>query len=260
MNNKFIKLSLLSLLMISGLSSCDKTEDVDDMITVYLNQTEIPYDDNGIWANALTESSYIISQNVVFSHEVIPEWNTWNGFIASRSSDISDYSDSFAWMEHQYTAITGGGISGAGTPYLIAYWNSSEGSDIDSEQASCHLTYGTEKKAFIPQSAYITNTSYCYYTMLNGSPFSKKFSTGDYFNLLIYGVKTDGTKTGPVKFALADYSNDTDTPINTWEYVNLEELGEVVGIIFQMESSDTGMFGINTPTYFAADRITIKLI
>ena len=242
------------------LNSCDKTEDNDNVITVYLNQTEIPYDTAGVWSEAMTIGANIISQGIVFSHDAIPDWGVWNGFVASRSQDVTDYSSDFSWLEHQTIAITGGGLSGLGTPYLAAYWNSSEGEDVNLATASCSFKYGNDGKTFIPQSIHVTNTTYSYYSMLNGSPYSRKFAAGDYFNLLAYGVAADGTKTGPVKFSLADYASDDSKPISTWEYMNLEELGEVVGVYFQMESSDTGMFGINNPTYFAADRLVIKLM
>lgn len=256
--NNLIKFVVITLFLSVHLTSCDKNEDNDSTITVYLNQTDIPYDNNGVWSLALAPDKQIMSQGVVFSHDATPDWGVWSGFIASRNSDTNDYSEPFEWLNHQCTAITGGGLSGKGTPYLISYWKTEENSDISLNDASCSITYGTERKTFIPQSIYITNSSYSYYTMLNGSAYSKKFTTGDYLNILIYGETANGEKTGPVKFALADYTTDTSTPVSTWEYVNLEELGEVKGIYFQMESSDNSIWGINTPTYFAIDRLTIK--
>lgn len=258
--NKFIKLAILSLIITSSLVSCDKNEEDNSIVTLYLNQSEIQYDDNNIWSNALSAEAKIISQGLIFSHEATPDWGVWSGFIASRNSDTADYSEPFEWLEHQCTAITGGGLSGKGTPYLISYWNTMEEQTVTLSDATCSITYGTEGKTFIPQSVYVTNSSYSYFSMLNGSTYSKKFTTGDYLNLLIYGETANGEKTGPVKFPLAEYVSDSSTPITTWEYVDLEELGEVKGIYFQMESSDTGKWGINTPTYFAIDRLTIKVM
>lgn len=252
----YIKSTLCLLLATLVFVSCDKNDDDNNIVTLYLNQTQIPYDTNGLWSDAMTEGSHVLSQGIVFSHEAIPAWSTWNGFVASRNSDNADYSANFAWLEHQYTAITGGGMSGTGTPYMIAYWNSSEGENVDLATASCAITYKSTGNTFIPQSLYATNTSYAYYSMVNGSDFNKKFEDDDYFHLLIYGVKADGTKTGPITYPLADGS----TPTDSWQYVNLEELGEVSGIYFQMDSSDKGIFGINTPTYFAIDRLMIKIM
>ena len=38
-----------------------------------------------------------------------------------------------------------------------------------------------------------------------------------------------------------------------WTYVDLSELGEIDGLTFEMSSSDTGTYGMNTPAYFAMD-------
>lgn len=260
--SKLIKFSLYFLFVAFVLTSCDKNDDDNNTITVFLNQTQLSYDDNGVWNEAMTEGSKIISQDLVFSHEAMPDYNFWSGFIASRNNDTNDYSEPFSWLEHQNTAITGGGLSGTGTPYFVSYWNSSESNNIELNSASCTITYKaiTDVNTFIPQSVYVTNTTYTYYTMINGSAYSKAFTTGDYFRLLIYGITANGTKTGPVTFDLANYTNENSKPVNTWEYVNLEELGEVVGIYFQMDSSDKGKWGINTPTFFAIDRLTIKAL
>lgn len=55
-------------------------------------------------------------------------------------------------------------------------------------------------------------------------------------------------------FSLAD-----DWKLNdTWEWVDLSELGQIASIYFTMESSDTGDYGINTPTYFCLDKLTVS--
>ncbi len=251
----------LSLLLLFSLflTSCDKNDDDNNLVTVYLNSTQIPYNSSDVWTQVLSNTDKIISQNVVFSHSANSEWSSWNGFVVSRNQDFADYSAQGFWPNHQYTAMPCGGKSGLGTPYLVAYWNSSEAKDVKLTNASCAITYGTEGQLFTPQQILITNTSYTYYTVSKGSAFSKKFVAGDYLRLLVYGVRQDDTKTEPVAVYLADYTDSKTLLLKDWEYVNLEALGEVKGIYFQMESSDSGQYGINTPTYFAADRLSIKL-
>lgn len=255
---RIISISSAIILCLLTIASCDRNDDDDNSITVYLNQTDIPYDNDGVWSAVLTQGTKIISQDIVFSHSANKDWGTWDGFTASRNSDANDYSSVGFWPTHQYTAMPGGGISGLNTPYLVGYWVSTETKDILPSQASCHITYGETGAIFTPQQMYVTNTSYCYYTIKHGSPFSKKFTTGDYFKLLIYGVGQDNSITGPVIVNLADFTNGNSTITKEWEYVNLEALGDVKAIYFQMESSDIGKYGINTPTYFAIDRLTIK--
>jgi hypothetical protein len=44
--------------------------------------------------------------------------------------------------------------------------------------------------------------------------------------------------------------------LDQWLYADLSGLGTVNGLSFSSASSDTGPFGINTPTYFAMDNLT----
>ena len=258
--NIFYKYLLFSIIAIFLLSSCESEDYIDNIITVDLNRSDITYDDNGVWSNILTAEEKVISQGIIFSHDATQEWNVWSGFTVSRNSDTADYTQPFCWLDHQCTAITGGGVSGRGTPYLIAYWDTMEDRNVSLDNAVCSIKYTVEGASFMPQSIYVTNSSYSYYTMINGTDYSKKFTTGDFLNLLIYGITANGERTGPVTVTLANYTTESSTPLYTWEYVNLESLGEVAGIYFQMESSDTGKWGINTPTYFAIDRLSIKVM
>ena len=66
--------------------------------------------------------------------------------------------------------------------------------------------------------------------------------------------------TGDVTLYLADFrfgDNSQDYIIDAWTAVNLSSLGQVKTLEFSVSSSDTGDFGINTPTYFAIDNIAI---
>lgn len=75
------------------------------------------------------------------------------------------------------------------------------------------------------------------------------------------GIDEQGTETGTVEYYLADYrsENADDWKLNdTWEWVDLSELGQIASIYFTMESSDTGDYGINTPTYFCLDKLTVS--
>lgn len=255
MNAAFRKIPFALALAAAALwaGSCAKNEDDDNHITVYLNQTVIDYDDDGVWVDALTAGAQITSQNVVFSHTGYGTY--WSGFVASRNSDNNDYSDG-DWLEHQYTAMPAGGISGVGTPCLVAYWNTLE--EIGDEP-SCSISYTSDGVLFTPVSAFVTNTSYAYYAMKNGTAYSNKFAAGDYCLLQAYGVTADGDITGPVDLYLANYASDDDSPLDQWTYFNFEELGVVESIFFRMESSDTGDWGMNNPAYFAMDRMSILL-
>lgn len=234
-------------------TSCAEDGEDANHITVRIDQTEISYDEDGVWTDAMTPGTYIASQSVVFSHAGYSYY--WSGFVASKNSDNSDYS-SGDWLEHQYTAMPAGGISGIGTPYMVAYWNTME---EPGDEHSCQISYSTDGQLFTPVSAFVTNTSYAYYAMKNGTAYSSQFAAGDFCVLRAYGVTETGDITGPVELYLAEYDSDDDSPLSQWTYFNFEELGTVKSVFFRMESSDTGSWGMNTPAYFAIDRFSLLL-
>ncbi|MBM4092135.1 MAG: DUF4465 domain-containing protein, partial [Planctomycetes bacterium] len=109
--------------------------------------------------------------------------------------------------------------------------------------------------------AYFTNTTYAALSMRDGDSFSKKFggelgSDPDWFLLKISGLNAGGGVTGTVDFYLADYrfaDNRQDFIVDTWTWVDLSSLGEVSSLKFDLSSSDTGDWGMNTPAFFAMD-------
>ena len=115
----------------------------------------------------------------------------------------------------------------------------------------------------------ITNTTYAALSMLQGDDFAKKFggATGDdpdFLRLAIHGRDATGAPTGSVDFFLADFrlsDNSRDYVIDEWIDVDLTGLGaNVKWLEFEMETTDVGMFGANTPLYFALDNLTIQSV
>lgn len=115
---------------------------------------------------------------------------------------------------------------------------------------------------------YITNSTYAYNSMRDGDGFAKKFGgdTGDdpdFFKLLIQGYKDGQLTSDSVEFYLADYrfeNNEEDYIVDTWQWVELSSLGPVDSLLFILSSSDVGGYGINTPTFFCIDDMTIDLV
>lgn len=259
---KFLSLASLALTLAFSVTSCKSTDDNTNEITLTLNATNIEYNQDGVWAKVYDNAAHIISQNIVFSHNATPEYNMWGGFCASRNSQTEDFS-STNWLDHQWSVMSGGGLSGKGTPFMVGFWNNMETEDVKPEKASCMINYGglDRADAFTPLSVYINNSTYAYYCMLNGSAYNKKFGKGDYFVLKINGYR-DGVKVSNIDFYLADFRSENEqewSMIKDWTYVNLEALGNVEYICFQMDSSDKGMWGMNNPAYFCLDRLKIKL-
>lgn len=168
---------------------------------------------------------------------------SWNGFAYSNLTDTTT-----AGFGNQFSAYPGSGVGGS-SQYALGY----SGAAINFGLTNLTGTGG-----------FITNTTYAALSMLNGDSFGKKFGGAsgndpDFFKLTISGF-AGGNATGtPVDFFLGDFrfsDNTQDYIVNQWTYVDFSPLGTVDEVRFSFQSSDVGMDGINTPTYFALDNLT----
>ncbi|MBC7384461.1 MAG: DUF4465 domain-containing protein [Bacteroidia bacterium] len=171
----------------------------------------------------------------------------WEGFAASTTTN-----DTTKSYTNQYSAVTGKGYNNSNT-YAVNYG----GGKI--------LLKGAAQGKVV-MGFYITNSTYSYYGMKNGTSISKKFgdSTGnypDFFKIVISGWKDAGTPTDTVEFYLADYrfsDNSKDYIVKNWQWLDLSKLGNMDSLSFNYHSSDTGMYGINNPQYFCMDNFTTR--
>jgi hypothetical protein len=115
----------------------------------------------------------------------------------------------------------------------------------------------------MPQSFDVVNTAYTWATMRFGDSygFSTPFAEGDWYKLTITGYDAQEEATGMVEVYLADYrSHDASKhyALTDFTKVDLSALHDSVKKIrFIISSSDTGAYGINTPTYFAFDNLVL---
>ena len=112
------------------------------------------------------------------------------------------------------------------------------------------------------ESARLTNTTYTYYSMLEGDDFAKKFGgesgdDPDWFRLDVQGYDESGVLTGAFFLYLADYRGEENFILTTWEKYDFSVLGEARQAVFSLSSSDEGVWGMNTPAYFALDSLTV---
>lgn len=253
-----------------SLASCDDNEP-DNSVTTDFASVNLEYGEDGVWADCLNQDiTGITCQGITFAHQATesPYGSYWSGFCPSRSSDVADYTDNGDWLAHQCNVMTGGGIAGKGTPFMVAYWNTMD----TPEEPSLKISLA-DGASFSAESVYINNTTYAYYAMTRGTSFSKKFGQGDWCKVIFHGMQEyiNGQgelkyqETGTVEYYLADMRNgseETWTVTNQWSMVNLEPLnagGSLNYIYITMESSDSGQWGMNNPAYFALDRLKIRL-
>ncbi len=183
---------------------------------------------------------------------------SWDGFAYSNRTDTTT-----SGYENQYSVITGGGVNGSanyGIGFVPLDWNSGTYSPIP---ITASFRAGTDDYNSVISGVYITNTTYAYLAMRDGYGNAKKFGgdTGhdpDWFKLSIWGVTDAGASTGAIDFYLADFrfeDNSRDYILDEWTWVDLSGLGEIVGLQFSLSSSDNGLYGMNTPAYFAIDDV-----
>lgn len=187
------------------------------------------------------------SNGVFFSNSYNMTYHDWSGWAYSDVDDPTTTGPSpfTTDYDHQFAAITGTAPGGAGNYAIEA-----------GTGGAINLPAGTS-----PVSFEVTNSTYSYLSMTLGDGFGKKFTTGDFFELKIYGysgLNGTGTKVGEVDFYLADYTSASSLPVNVWTLVNLTPLAGSRSLTFDYASSDVGMFGINTPEYFAMDDLTLS--
>lgn len=111
---------------------------------------------------------------------------------------------------------------------------------------------------------YVTNSTYAYNSMRDGDMFAKKFGgvTGndpDFFSLTFRKYYGGLMTSDSVVFYLADFrfsNNAQDYLVKDWTWVDLTSLGLVDSLELQLNSSDTGAFGINTPLFYCIDNFT----
>jgi Domain of unknown function (DUF4465)/PEP-CTERM motif len=179
-----------------------------------------------------------------------PNFNAWSGFSVSTMVDntfVKGDND----FDHQYGAYapTVNGLTGSGgsATYGLAF-NFSQGDAI------INMPTGVN-----PYSIDITNTTYVADAITNGDQFtSGPFHQGDFFRLDILGFSQangGGTLIGDVPVYLADFRGSSLILISNWTTVDLSSLAGAASLEFTMTSTDTGIFGTNTPTFFALDNI-----
>lgn len=193
-----------------------------------------------------------ISDDATFSSSfaVSPSYNYWSsGFAISNSTDSITQG-----FTNLYSSANGKGAENTSN-YAVSNGNSGFrmlGVPIDANLKKFGL--------------YFNNATYPYFSMKNGDGFAKKFggTTGndsDYFRIVIKGYRGKMEfKNDSVVFYLADFinpDNSKDYIIKDWAYVELKSIGDGFfdSLSFELQSSDVGQFGMNTPAFFCIDNL-----
>lgn len=193
-----------------------------------------------------------------FSHQGFSteSYSYFYGFCPTKSNDKKEYEN---WVpDHQFSSIAGTSVLESQEfpkqPYMVAFWNEygdTEDGDLIPNRPSCAIS---SEKPFKPLGVYVSNSSYTYYAMRNGTAFNDKFTKDDYLTLYIHGT-LGGRYMGKVEVDLARNGEI----LSRWAPVTLESLGEVDMIFFTMSSSSKNEYGMCIPAYFCLDGFTVEL-
>lgn len=255
---KFCFSILGTLALMFGLTSCN-TGDVqaeDTMMTFDFTFGAETYNADGYWSEVYNPdySFFRVMPGASFSHKAQVsvydgvEYKSFTGFCPSIVQDSADHTGD-DWTKFQFGAIAQSG----GFGYLIAHWDVRETAQTTLSDRSCLIEcFGY---TFRPIAIKVTNTTYAYWAMKNGTAFSRPFGPDDYLILDIYGVNK-GVATLGQSVELAKNGSFVDT----WQQIDLTSLGDVQQIYFTMRSSDEGEYGMNVPAYFALGSLQFLLL
>lgn len=234
-------LSFLCVLIFLGsiLTSCTKNEDTK-IQTVDFESLAVPQ--AGFW-NGSDATGFFTASGLKFVNQYNSAWQSWSGFSYSQKNDVTT-----PGYENEFSVV-----DPANQKNKFAVFYPSFGGDI--------FMSLSETGAFEAKSVDLCNSTYAALTMKNGNAFCKKFGGAkgtdpDWFKVTINGFNSSGVKTGSIDVYLADFrftDSSRDYILNKWTTVDLTALGTVYQITFAFSSSDTGTYGINTPTYVCLD-------
>ena len=198
-----------------------------------------------------TTTGMFNSETLGLNNAYNDQFGSWTGFAFSNVTD-----NTTAGFLNQYGSFAGGGASGSST-FAVGF------ADVNGNSPLPTITRDPMDRRRLHSLA-ITNTTYAALSMTNGDQFAKKFggdsgNDPDFLLLTIDGQDAAGASVGTVEFYLADFrftDNSMDYIVDQWTEVDLSSIADARSLVFTIDSSDVGAFGVNTPAYFALDDIT----
>lgn len=207
------------------------------------------YDITDVWDSTYNDSGwcqFIYTNEARFMLSHIPSMNSysgmsWEGFTLSKVSQDT---------ANVFGCTANGGVVGVGTPYVIGYF---------SDWVTDALGYSSNiilfDQAYYPDYVYICQNSNTMEAITHGGVFNARaFTEQDTLALIISAMDNYLQETRSIEYHLAIDGKKN----NGWVKVSLKALEKANGLSFRMTSTDTGDFGVNTPLYFALDKLTVN--
>jgi hypothetical protein len=191
------------------------------------------------------------------------EYNMWGGGIfMSRWNNMATAGWQNQCSVYYSDPVTGdGGYDGSQTFAVHYGYKDTSGYGVD---ARSYITFKDTSKTCVFDYFYVCNNTYATLSMTDGDQFSSRpldYAHQDWFKLIIEGIRSDGTSAGTVEFYLADFREEGVSPgiLYGWQRVDLDTLGAVTALRFDMDGSLGNAYGLTIPAYFCFDDLTVIL-
>lgn len=194
---------------------------------------------------------------------IVSDWN----YKANKPGKTGDWWYSYLNQASVYSGTSGaknGGYAGSNNfAVMFGYV------DFYNSSYATRPTFNFTSGSGVVEGMYVCLSSYTYGVIMNGNTFGSGVATPlkdvangyGYFKLLAYGFNGSTPTNGgvPVEIDLARYANHVAvvSPLITWTYFDLSDLGTVTRVEFNMEGNDSGTYGLNTPAYVCMDNIQV---
>ncbi len=190
-------------------------------------------------------SGSFTSSYLTFYNNYDETYSSWMGFAYTNETDNT----TFEWT-NSFTSASGSGFDGSAN-YAVSYVGSDFMNDYSPIPTSIKIDLETAPE-IIPGMYVSLNANASLY-MAN----EDTYSNGNHWLLVevtAHNTETDFAESREIY--LADYrfeNSEFDYKLSEWTYVDLTWAEGVDSITFVMLSSDSGDWGINTPSYFCID-------
>ena len=228
-------------------------DDFNAISSAELMPESIVFEEDTFYNGSDAAGGFLVS-HMFFSNSFNQSWGSWSGWSVSSMYDTmtAGYTNQYSSVKRPMSSIPESGwdfesihfvSSGQTNSIRSPYFN-------DADEGIFGLV-----RLPAPVRFYITNTTYAALDMKEGSSFSKKFggesgNDSDYFRLLVKSVSSSNHILNTDTIYLADFRFED----NTQDYILKDwEMAEIVScdrVDFELQSSDIGQFGMNTPAYF----------
>lgn len=263
--------SIFAICLLAGictLSSCTKTNDLPDRNIAVVTFDDMPESmmaSDVYGSNLYGAGYYWLDKTSGLGSKPYDDQFYSGGTAVSKFSSgscILTAENSSEWYKYQLAVNSDDGFGGPGhyskKACLVAF-----GTSTTSWGRTAQMNFtDSETTERVILALSICNTVYANTYMTVDAGFNKVMSPSlkSYLKVKFQGYDAAGRKTGEVETYLANFIGGQPFGIlDGWQTVSLAELGKIHNLVIDIEGSDMGDYGLNTPAYVAIDDIFVEI-